>query len=196
MQHHQAQNDFRRKWDKDEYEQLAQKRITEERKKKDGKPVPPVKLAPLRHRDYKVDLESNLGRTTFITKTTPQAKMGGHYCNVCDCVVKDSVNFLDHINGKKHQRNLGMSTSVERSTLDQVKKRFEVHKKKLEEKKKKDDSEERMKELREEEEKAKAYKKEKLKEKKRKAEYDLNFEDEEMAAVMGFSKFSSSKKPH
>lgn len=47
------------------------------------------------------------------------------------------------------------------------------------------------------EEKAKAYKKEKLKEKKRKAEEELNFEDDdEMAAVMGFSGFGSSKKGH
>lgn len=33
----QAKNlDFRRKWDKDEYEKLAEKRLTEEREKKDG----------------------------------------------------------------------------------------------------------------------------------------------------------------
>ncbi len=45
------------------------------------------------------------------------------------------------------------------------------------------------------EEKAKAYRKEKQKEKKRKAEEDLNFEDDdEMAAVMGFSGFGASKK--
>ncbi|XP_053574580.1 zinc finger matrin-type protein 2 [Bombina bombina] len=190
--------DFRRKWDKDEYEKLANRRITEEREKKDGKPLqPPIKRELLRHRDYKVDLSPNLEKPLVITKTTPQSEMGGYYCNVCDCVVKDSINFLDHINGKKHQRNLGMSMRVERSTLDQVKKRFEVNKKKMEEKQKDYDFEERMKELREEEEKARAYKKEKQREKKRKAEEDLTFEeDDEMAAVMGFSGFGSSKKNH
>uniref|UniRef100_A0AAQ4PQP2 U1-type domain-containing protein n=1 Tax=Gasterosteus aculeatus aculeatus TaxID=481459 RepID=A0AAQ4PQP2_GASAC len=222
-----SKNDFRRKWDKDEYENLAQKRLSEEkdRERKDGKVAPPVKRDLLRHRDYKVDLESKLGKTIVITKTTPQAEMGGYehtspllaavcrprplpligcvffscryYCNVCDCVVKDSINFLDHINGKKHQRNLGMSMRVERSSLDQVKKRFEVNKKKMEEKQKEYDFEERMKELREEEEKAKAYKKEKQKERKRRAEEDVDLEeDDEMAAVMGFSGFGSSKKSH
>lgn len=47
------------------------------------------------------------------------------------------------------QRNLGMSMKVERSTLDQVQKRFEQNKKKLDEKKKQYDFEERMKELKE-----------------------------------------------
>jgi len=47
------------------------------------------------------------------------------------------------------------------------------------------------------EEKAKAYKKEKQKEKKRRAEEDLTFEEEdEMAAVMGFSGFGSTKKSY
>ena len=48
------------------------------------------------------------------------------------------------------QRNLGMSMRVERSNLDQVKKRFEMNKKKQEEKKKEYDFEERVRELKEE----------------------------------------------
>lgn len=70
------------KWDKDEYEKLAEKQLTEEREKKDGKAAEPVKRELLRHRDYQVDPESKLGKTIFITKTTPQSEMGGYYCNM------------------------------------------------------------------------------------------------------------------
>lgn len=45
----------------------------------------------------------------------------GYYCSVCDCILRDSASYLDHINGKYHNRALGMSMRVERSTADQVK---------------------------------------------------------------------------
>ncbi|XP_069680425.1 zinc finger matrin-type protein 2 [Periplaneta americana] len=191
--------DHRRKWDRDEYERLAAERIQEEldAQEKAKQKQPPVKRELLRQRDYRVDLESKLGKSVVITKNTPSSQTGGYYCNVCDCVVKDSINFLDHINGKKHQRNLGMSMRVERSSLDQVKKRFEMNKKKLEEKKKDYDIEQRMKELREEEEKLKEYRKEKRKERKRKLEEETETHNEtesELASIMGFSGFGSSKK--
>mmetsp|Transcript_4823 Transcript_4823/g.12281 ORF Transcript_4823/g.12281 Transcript_4823/m.12281 type:complete len:349 (+) Transcript_4823:139-1185(+) len=44
----------------------------------------------------------------------------GWHCKVCDCFLKDSMTYLDHINGRKHQRVLGYSMKVERSTENQV----------------------------------------------------------------------------
>ncbi|KAK0071269.1 hypothetical protein PV326_001451, partial [Microctonus aethiopoides] len=99
-----------------------------------------------------------------------------------------SINFLDHINGTKHQRNLGMSMKIERSTLDQVKARFAANKKKMEEKKKDYDFEQRVKELKEEEERIKECTKERRKNRKRKIEEANEKEaggSDEMAAIMG-----------
>ncbi|XP_041357469.1 zinc finger matrin-type protein 2-like [Gigantopelta aegis] len=185
-------SDHRRKWDRDEYEKIARERLAAESLFDEDEKEKPVKRELLKPREYKVDLDSKLGKSSVITKTTPASQQGGYYCNVCDCVVKDSINFLDHINGKKHQRNLGMSMKIERSSLDQVRARFEMNKKKREEKKKEYDFEERMKELKEEEEKQKAYRREK---RKRKANTDTDQDmDSDMAAVMGFSGFGTSKK--
>uniref|UniRef100_A0A1I7X6Q7 U1-type domain-containing protein n=1 Tax=Heterorhabditis bacteriophora TaxID=37862 RepID=A0A1I7X6Q7_HETBA len=105
-----SSGDHRRKWDQEEYEKKALERLKaelEEEQIKDGKRVkdePKVKRELLKARDYKVDLESKVGKSVVINKTTPSAESGGFYCDVCDCVVKDSINFLDHINGKNHQR--------------------------------------------------------------------------------------------
>lgn len=194
-------DDHRRKWDRAEYERLAEERKREEREKleeeEDGKKkkLKPIKREILKPRDYKVDLDSKLGKSVVINKSTPTAQSGGYYCNVCDCVVKDSINFLDHINGKKHQRNLGMSMRIERSSLDAVKNRFQLNKKKMEEKKKEYDMAARMQEIAEEEEKLKEYRREKRKEKRKLEELQEDGgEPSELACIMGFSGFGSSKK--
>merc|ERR1711963_240790 len=165
-----APKSHRRERDATEFERKALELIEAEQKAllDKNKKEPPVKRELLKRREYKVDLDSKLGKTQVITKVTPASQQGGYYCNVCDCVVKDSINFLDHINGKKHQRNLGMSMRIERSSLDQVKARFALNKKKQEEKRKEYDLEQKVTELREEEEKLREYRREKKKEKKRK----------------------------
>lgn len=190
-------DDHRRKWDRKEYERKAQDRIKS--KDDDGKlDDVPISRELLKRRDYKVDLDSKLGKSVVISKTTPSSQSGGYYCNVCDCVVKDSINFLDHINGKKHQRNLGMSMKVERSSLDQVKERFQKNKKKMEEKQKDYELDVKVREAKEEEDRYKEYKKEKRKERKRKADDELDDESPgmstEMAAIMGFAGFGGAKK--
>ena len=88
-------------WDAldEDWEGIHKKSSLPSRKKDE----PPVKRKTLSQRDYKVDLDSKLGKSSVITKNTPSSQSGGYYCNVCDCVVKDSINFLDHINGKKRK---------------------------------------------------------------------------------------------
>ncbi|RWS21136.1 zinc finger matrin-type protein 2-like protein [Leptotrombidium deliense] len=165
----------------------------EEKTEVEEKKEAPKQRSNLKPREFKVDLESKLGKTVVISKATPSSQAGGFYCDVCDCVVKDSINYLDHINGKKHQRNLGMSMRVTKSTLEDVKQRFEYLKQKKDEKVKEYDVQERMRELKEEEEKLKEYKREKKKKRKRTEEDDAE-DDDEMGKLMGFAKFGSSKK--
>ncbi|XGW17260.1 hypothetical protein V3C99_002120, partial [Haemonchus contortus] len=196
--------DHRRKWDQDEYEKKALERIKleklEDLTRRGGRPKdePKVKRELLKARDYKVDLESKLGRSVVINKTTPAAETGGYYCDVCDCVVKDSINFLDHINGKNHQRNMGMSMKVKRSTLDDVKERFKLKLAEKEYEKKQKNLEEILGDVYEEEAKMNDYKKEKKAEqRKRKLIESLPEEEEldpELKAMMGFGGFGTSKK--
>lgn len=44
----------------------------------------------------------------------------GWHCKVCDCFLKDSLTYLDHINGRKHQRALGYSMRIAKSTTKEV----------------------------------------------------------------------------
>ena len=65
------------------------------------------------------------GGATDIKQGVVKTGIGWH-CKVCDCFLKDSLTYLDHINGRKHQRKLGFSMRVERSSKEDVKARLEI----------------------------------------------------------------------
>ncbi|CAK5041403.1 unnamed protein product [Meloidogyne enterolobii] len=185
----------RRTWDKTEFEIRAQERLAAEKEAFDikrGVIKPP--------KGPKLDLESKVGKQVVINKTTPSAESGGYYCNICDCVVKDSLNFLDHINGKNHQRNLGFSMRVKKSTVDEVRERLAL--KKIEkESKGRDNEEERQNDLKEEEAKLADFKRqqrERQKEQIRKRPAKNNVEevsaDPELLSIMGIGNFSSKQQ--
>ena len=197
--------DHRKKWNVAEFEARARERLDNQAleaqvKEAQRRQAKGVRREDLKAREFKVDLDSRVGKSVVINKSTASADAGGYYCDVCDCVVKDSINFLDHINGKKHQKNMGMSMRVKRSTLDEVKARFETKLVEREQKKKEYDYQERVKDLQEEEQKLAEYRRQKkadLKKRKRPAPKDDDASggmDPQMAAMMGFGGFGSKKK--
>lgn len=73
----QVPGDHRRKWDREEYEKKAAERLKNEEEEEKDIYTPPIKRELLKGRDYKVDLESKLGKSVVITKTTPASQGPG-----------------------------------------------------------------------------------------------------------------------
>lgn len=209
---------FRRTWDKNEYKQKAHERELENRerdeneeRRRQGKPplrrTDPLdqdatseKRTLLKQRDEKIDF-STVINTTQVVQATAGVKQAGFECKVCGIVVKDNANYLDHVNGWKHQRNLGMSMKVERSTAEQVKARLESISKRKAEPDPIIDLEARTKKAKEDEDELKRRRKEAKKKKKQEKSDAANAVDEpvgeidpDMAAMMGFSGFGGMKK--
>eukprot|EP00041_Stephanoeca_diplocostata_P010876 m.174181 g.174181 ORF g.174181 m.174181 type:complete len:226 (+) comp18325_c0_seq1:273-950(+) len=199
----------RRIWDKEEFAKRAKERTAAEEALDDParKRILAVKRDDLRAREKDVNLSATLGKSRVIASARDAG--GGFYCKTCDCVLKDSINYLDHVNGKKHQRNLGMSMRVERSTLDQVKARLAAKKREREQTKAGPatyDLDSRVAALQEEENERARKKRERVKKKRRelqdakaKAEDQKAAEaglgpDSDVAALMGFGGFGGSKK--
>ncbi|TPX71092.1 hypothetical protein SpCBS45565_g01303 [Spizellomyces sp. 'palustris'] len=190
---------FRRKWDRAEYEQRAKDRERgildkdDQRKRKGGKPKDSDEPASserelLKAREEAIDLTSNLNKTVVVQASNVASRQPGYYCEVCDCVVKDSVNYLDHINGRSHQRNMGMSMRVERSTADQVRARLEALKRKVDQPEL--DFDARIEQAQKEDEEEKRARKREKKERKKKRKEDAPevaaTDDIDIASMMGF----------
>lgn len=159
----------------------------------------------LQGRDYKLDLASRLNKTQVISTNTPLNQQAGYYCEVCDCILRDSQSYLDHINGKYHNRALGMSMRVERKGLTDVQKRLELHREKKAKEKREDyvpdGFEKRVQDIEERERKLAQDRRERKKEKKLKAKEQLAITEgveqddteAEMAAMLGFTGFGGGK---
>eukprot|EP01071_Lankesteria_metandrocarpae_P004289 Lankesteria_metandrocarpae@DN3463_c0_g1_i1.p1 len=85
---------------------------------------PPKDRRNLQQRGYDLNLDAELGKMRVVTAHTPKQQQGGFWCDVCECLIKDSQAFLDHVNGKRHNRMLGMTMKVERVTADIVREKL------------------------------------------------------------------------
>lgn len=125
----------RRQWDVEEYTARARERDRENRERaaeneervKEGKRplgrrrhdnLPKPTQALQAHDD--LDLDAKVGTTTMVDDASGGQRGPGYYCELCKRMCKDSVGYLDHINGRMHLRRLGQTTQTARSTLEQV----------------------------------------------------------------------------
>jgi len=117
----------RRVWDKDHFEEKAKARAAGDEDSEDDKftPIPASQRQYLRGRDLKLDLTKNLNKFKIINESTHKKDQAGYWCNVCECSLRDSQTYLDHINGRPHNRRLGMTMKVEKVGADDVKARLE-----------------------------------------------------------------------
>eukprot|EP01064_Diplonema_japonicum_P000648 TRINITY_DN10428_c0_g1_i2.p1 TRINITY_DN10428_c0_g1~~TRINITY_DN10428_c0_g1_i2.p1 ORF type:complete len:235 (+),score=73.44 TRINITY_DN10428_c0_g1_i2:61-705(+) len=210
-----AANVVRKTWDTAEYaKKAAERKIREEQNEKSKKTekkkmnFPALKPdtgsgAPRREylsaRDTDLEIDENIGKKTLQQGEGEAASaQGGFYCDTCDMNFKDSLSFVSHKNGKKHQKMLGVSMVVAKSSLTDVKSKFAL----LKAQKDLDDAgrtraiEDRMRkrqlEWEQDEEKKKLARrnaKKQKKERERNENTEEIPEDDEMMRVMGFSSF-------
>jgi len=206
-----ATETFRKTWDRQEYKEKAKEKDEEARKRaeeaeeylKQGKKPPrkrrddlPKPTELLKAREGPLELDKNQGKT--IVATAAQGSRGpGYYCDVCNRTYKDSIGYLDHINGRSHLRHLGQTTRVARSTLDQVRAKIAALREATADKTKakKYDFELRLKQIREAEQKSKDERKAKRRlQKQKEAEAAGTEGPTEVMEAMGFANFGGGKR--
>lgn len=207
--------DFRRKWDREEYARLAAERETRERAeskaryeaKMSGKKV---KLDTTPDADAKAitarkaqDFSEVKGKTYLVpfgASVGRKGKGAGFYCEACDETYKDNNSWIDHINSKQHLRKTGQTYNQERSTFEECVERLEMlkEKKRRQEKQAAYDINESLAVRAQRDDEERAAKKAKRQEDKQKAkESQIKLEsadgESEMAQLMGFGGFGSTK---
>ena len=192
---------FRKTWDRAEYTAKAEDR---ERKYKEegaaraeakssGQKYRPRASTPpdakeTESRSARLDVSKNVGKISMVPAGAAVGKKGrgaGFYCENCDLTYKDNLQFVEHLNSRQHQVNIGESGKVKKATLEEVRDRLEwLARRKREEKEGVGivvDLGERLVKRKEEEEKERAMKREKRNEKRRKTKdgSGIKVEDDE-----------------
>lgn len=80
--------------------------------------MPASEREALKARDEFYDFQSKVGKVTAVNAKDKSS--GGFYCALCDVLLRDSLSYTNHVNGRKHLRKAGISEYTKKSTLDEV----------------------------------------------------------------------------
>lgn len=212
--------DFRKKWDRAEYAKLAQEREAKEQadakaryeakitgkkvKLDDGAPSEVKAIQARQAQDWSdVVNKSYLVPSGASTGRSRKGKGAGFYCESCDETYKDNNSWIDHINSKQHLRKTGQTYDQDSATLEECIAHLEMLKerrRKAEDKKVYDIDKSLADKaaVKSEERAAKKQKKREEREVKIKSEDidlapEMTAEQDEMAKMMGFGGFGTTK---
>merc|ERR1712130_886847 len=127
----------RKVWDRGEYSKMAEDRLKKDIEKAtkygpdanlEKRDLPSSMRDPVQARVKRVDLDSGVGKTKAIHYENGNngKGSGGYYCSVCDVNVKDSRAYLNHLNGRRQQRNMGFNPyKLPESSVVGVQQRFQ-----------------------------------------------------------------------
>ena len=99
----------RRVWDREYFQKLADESA--------AMPMRVGKIAPAQKDHFKART-ADVGLDKIINNKSDGRN--GYWCETCEVLMKDSQSYLDHINGRNHNRLLGMSLDVEASSAEKV----------------------------------------------------------------------------
>eukprot|EP00930_Biecheleria_cincta_P064795 TRINITY_DN5045_c0_g2_i2.p1 TRINITY_DN5045_c0_g2~~TRINITY_DN5045_c0_g2_i2.p1 ORF type:complete len:239 (+),score=67.96 TRINITY_DN5045_c0_g2_i2:81-797(+) len=161
----------RKVWDKDAAVERAKSNIMFGperigRRKDPVIPLPSSQRTYLKGRTVDLELDKTLGQSKVVTAHTIKPLQGGYWCSVCECLIKDSASYLEHVNGRRHNRNLGMNMKVEKIGIERVREKLNGMRKESEVPTEPEDIVARLQKIEEEQEEKKRRKKEKKRKKK------------------------------
>lgn len=104
----------RRTWDKEYYAQKAREMggavyggiggsADSEEERTRRKSHVPTASGPIQARKRVTGLTEQAGKSTIISSVKPISRQGGFFCELCNCILKDSSAYLDHINSPKRK---------------------------------------------------------------------------------------------
>lgn len=74
----------------------------------------------LQRRDFGISMDDKIGTRKMVTEGTSLNNRGGFYVPVTGVTLRNSLSFLDHINGRKYNTGLGYSMRVEKKSASEV----------------------------------------------------------------------------